>query len=96
MIKNSIDEVIDNIGDYIGWLNVLGQDTRPRCILVLHNVFLSVTGVTLLVGHTASHDIVDQLFSIWARILSINNATTYEQMHRLAVRQRPKCFNRVQ
>jgi hypothetical protein len=47
-------------------------------LLVLHGVFLQITVSTLLVGHT--HDIVDQLFSIWARMLRIHNAETYEKM----------------
>jgi len=35
----------------------------------------------LLVGHT--HDIVDQMFSVWARMLRIHNAETYEKMREL-------------
>jgi hypothetical protein len=49
--------------------------------LVLHNVFRLITVGTLLVGHT--HDIVDQMFSVWAKILRINDANTYEQMRKL-------------
>ena len=47
-------------------------------LLVLHDVVQAITVSTLLVGHT--HDIVDQLFSIWARMLRIHNAETYEKM----------------
>ena len=47
-------------------------------LLVLHGVLQHITVSTLLVGHT--HDIVDQLFSIWARMLRIHNAETYEKM----------------
>jgi hypothetical protein len=47
-------------------------------LLVLHGVVQFVTVSTLLVGHT--HDIVDQLFSIWARMLRIYDAETYEKM----------------
>jgi hypothetical protein len=47
-------------------------------LLVLHGVVQFITVSTMLVGHT--HDIVDQLFSIWARMLRIHNAETYEKM----------------
>ena len=50
-------------------------------LLVLHGVFLQITVSTLLVGHT--HDIVDQLFSIWARMLRIHDAETYEKMRNI-------------
>jgi hypothetical protein len=50
-------------------------------LLVLHRVFLEVTISTLLVGHT--HDIVDQMFSVWSRLLRIENAETYEKMRDL-------------
>jgi hypothetical protein len=50
-------------------------------LLVLHGVLHQITVSTLLVGHT--HDIVDQLFSIWARVLKIHNAETYEKMRKL-------------
>ena len=47
-------------------------------LMVLHGVVQFITVSTMLVGHT--HDIVDQLFSIWARMLRIHNAETYEKM----------------
>jgi hypothetical protein len=50
-------------------------------LLVLFNIFHTITVSTLLVGHT--HDIVDQMFSVWARILRVNNAATYEAMRTL-------------
>lgn len=49
--------------------------------LVLHNVFELITVTTLLVGHT--HDIVDQMFSVWAKLLRIHDAETYEKMRKL-------------
>jgi hypothetical protein len=54
-------------------------------LLVLHGVFFHITVSTLIVGHT--HDIVDQLFSIWARKLNVHNAETYEKM-RLIFREK--------
>ena len=50
-------------------------------LLVLHGVFDSITVSTLIVGHT--HDIVDQMFSVWAKLLCITDCKTYEQMRRL-------------
>jgi hypothetical protein len=50
-------------------------------LLVLHGVFQYITVSTMLVGHT--HDIVDQLFSVWARLLRISDAETYEKMRKL-------------
>ena len=50
-------------------------------LLVLFNIFHTITVSTLLVGHT--HDIVDQMFSVWARILRVNDAATYERMRAL-------------
>jgi hypothetical protein len=50
-------------------------------LLVLHSIVHQITVSTLLVGHT--HDIVDQLFSIWARMLCVNDAETYEKMRAL-------------
>ena len=47
-------------------------------LLVLHGVVREITVSTLLVGHT--HDIVDQLFSIWARMLRVHDAVTFEKM----------------
>jgi hypothetical protein len=50
-------------------------------LLVLHGVFDTITVSTLIVGHT--HDIVDQMFSVWAKLLCITDCKTYEQMRRL-------------
>ena len=50
-------------------------------LLVFHGVFDAITASMLLVGHT--HDIVDQMFSVWARMLRIYNAETYEKMRDL-------------
>lgn len=50
-------------------------------LLVFHSVFVAITVTTLLVGHT--HDIVDQMFSVWARTLKWNNAETFEKMRDL-------------
>jgi hypothetical protein len=47
-------------------------------LLVLHGIVHHITVSTLLVGHT--HDIVDQLFSIWARMLRVHDAETFEKM----------------
>jgi len=60
-------------------------------LLVLHGVFKYITVSTLLVGHT--HDIVDQLFSIWARVLRIHNAETYEKLRALF---RERYISRIQ
>lgn len=49
--------------------------------LVLHGVFEYITVSTLLVGHT--HDIVDQMFSVWSKLLRIHDAETYEKMRAL-------------
>jgi hypothetical protein len=49
--------------------------------LVLAGVFTAITVSTLIVGHT--HDIVDQMFSVWAKILRIHDCETYEQMRKL-------------
>jgi hypothetical protein len=46
--------------------------------LVHTGVFDAITVVTLLVGHT--HDIVDQMFSVWSRMLRLLAAETYEKM----------------
>jgi chemotaxis protein histidine kinase CheA len=50
-------------------------------LLVFHGLFQAITASMLLVGHT--HDIVDQMFSVWARMLRIHNAETYEKMRAL-------------
>ena len=50
-------------------------------LLVFHGVFEAITVSMLLVGHT--HDIVDQMFSVWSRMLRIYNAETYEKMKAL-------------
>jgi hypothetical protein len=50
-------------------------------LLVFHGVFQAITASMLLVGHT--HDIVDQMFSVWSRMLRIYNAETYEKMKAL-------------
>jgi hypothetical protein len=50
-------------------------------LLVLHGVFDAITVSTLIVGHT--HDIVDQMFSVWSKLLRITDCKTYEQMRRL-------------
>ena len=50
-------------------------------LLVFHGVFEAITTSQLLVGHT--HDIVDQMFSVWSRMLRIYNAETYEKMRAL-------------
>jgi hypothetical protein len=50
-------------------------------LLVLHGVFDTITVSTLIVGHT--HDICDQMFSVWAKLLCITDCKTYEQMRRL-------------
>ena len=50
-------------------------------LLVKRGVFDYITVSTLMVGHT--HDIVDQMFSVWAKILRVNNAHTWDQMRSL-------------
>jgi ABC-type lipoprotein release transport system permease subunit len=50
-------------------------------MLVALGVFCYITVSTLLVGHT--HDIVDQMFSVWSGQLSSNNAPTLEVLHTL-------------
>lgn len=50
-------------------------------LLVLHGVFDAITVSNLIVGHT--HDIVDQMFSVWAKLLRITDCKTFEQMRRL-------------
>jgi hypothetical protein len=50
-------------------------------LLVLHGVVQYVTVSNLLVGHT--HDIVDQLFSIWARMLRLQDALTLSAMKKI-------------
>jgi hypothetical protein len=50
-------------------------------LLVLHDVFECVTVNTCLVGHT--HSICDQLFSVWAKLLRINDAPTFSAMKKL-------------
>jgi len=50
-------------------------------LLVFHGIFEAITASMLLVGHT--HDIVDQMFSVWSRMLRIHNAETYEKMRDL-------------
>jgi hypothetical protein len=50
-------------------------------MLVAIGVFCYITVSTLLVGHT--HDIVDQMFSVWSRQLQATNATTLEELHTL-------------
>jgi hypothetical protein len=49
--------------------------------LVLHGVYDCITVSTLLVGHT--HDIVDQMFGVWAKALKISGAETFEKMREL-------------
>jgi hypothetical protein len=46
--------------------------------LVHCGIFLSVTVGTLIVGHT--HNINDQLFSVWSRWLAVNNCMTVNEM----------------
>jgi hypothetical protein len=60
-------------------------------LLVLHGVVQDITVSTMLVGHT--HDIVDQLFSIWARMLRIHDAPTYERMRAIF---RERYLSRIQ
>jgi hypothetical protein len=50
-------------------------------LLVLHGVVQHITVSNLLVGHT--HDIVDQLFSIWARMLRLQDALTLSAMKKI-------------
>jgi len=50
-------------------------------LLVLHGVVLHVSVSNLLVGHT--HDIVDQLFSIWSRMLRLKDTPTLDAMRSL-------------
>jgi len=50
-------------------------------LLVKHGIFKAITVGNLLVGHT--HDIVDQMFSVWARALHIYDTQTYEKMRDL-------------
>lgn len=50
-------------------------------LLVLHGVFEAITVSNLLVGHT--HDIVDQMFSVWAKMLRITDCATFSQMQKL-------------
>lgn len=50
-------------------------------LFVLHGVFDCISISNLLVGHT--HDIVDQMFSVWSKLLRINNAETYNKMRDL-------------
>ena len=47
-------------------------------MFVALGTFLYVTLGTMTVGHT--HDIVDQLFSVWSRSLDINDCVTYAEM----------------
>ena len=54
---------------------------RMLGLLVRHRVFEAITVSTLIVGHT--HDIVDQMFSVWARMLRIYQPSTGEQMRKL-------------
>ena len=49
--------------------------------LVALGVFLFITVSTLLVGHT--HDIVDQMFSVWSRQLNLKDAQTLSALHLL-------------
>jgi ribA/ribD-fused uncharacterized protein len=48
-------------------------------LLVAAGVFMYVTLSTLLVGHT--HDIVDQMFSVWSQMLKITDVPTLEALH---------------
>jgi hypothetical protein len=50
-------------------------------LLVLHEVFDCITVNTCLVGHT--HNICDQLFSVWAKLLRITDAPTLSAMKNL-------------
>ena len=50
-------------------------------MLVAAGVFMYITVSTLLVGHT--HDIVDQMFSCWARALTKHDAHSLSELHRL-------------
>jgi hypothetical protein len=49
--------------------------------LVALGVYHTITVSCLMVGHT--HDIVDQMFSVWSRQLSITDAPTIEKMVKL-------------
>ena len=44
-------------------------------------IFRYITASTLMVGHT--HDIVDQMFSVWSRRLNIQDAVTLPALHAL-------------
>jgi len=58
-----------------------GHVFRFLGMLVALGVFCYITVSTLLVGHT--HDIVDQMFSVWSRQLNVENAPTLEALHAL-------------
>jgi len=58
-----------------------GHVFRFLGMLVALGVFCYITVSTLLVGHT--HDIVDQMFSVWSRQLNIKNAKTLKALHAL-------------
>jgi hypothetical protein len=88
----------DGDGPYSGpgefwpkWLHLTFDNAPSECknqwmlrflgLFVFHGVFQAITLSMLLVGHT--HDIVDQMFSVWARTLRISDAPTYEKMRDL-------------
>ena len=59
-----------------------GLSFRMCTLLVAAGVFKSIRINMLIVGHT--HDIVDQMFSVWSRQLKHNrNVPTIEEMHKL-------------
>ena len=49
--------------------------------LVMLGVFMAVTVSCLMVGHT--HDIVDQMFSVWSQLLNIHDAMTLSKMRKI-------------
>jgi hypothetical protein len=50
-------------------------------VLVKHRIFHYITVTNLVVGHT--HDIVDQMFSVWSKLLKVYHAHTPEHMMEL-------------
>jgi hypothetical protein len=58
-----------------------GHVFRFLGMLVALGVFCYITVSTLLVGHT--HDIVDQMFSVWSRQLNLKDAATLKALHAL-------------
>jgi hypothetical protein len=58
-----------------------GTTFRLLGVLVAMGVFISISVSTLMVGHT--HDIVDQMFGVWAARLLENDVANLEELHKL-------------